>query len=581
MERNRKVKKFSKNAFLIRRHFFCLYRILVRLRHIRKSGWIQMMEKKISNYLSRITPFGFSGSVLVAHGNEILHSAGYGLANREKQIHNDPSTYHDIGSITKQFTAAGILKLEMEGKLSTDDTIELFLDEVTTDKKVITLHQLLTHTSGIRDGEFDDYDLVTKDEALSRILAAPLQEAGHFIYSNDGYTLLAAIIENVSGENYETYIHRTLFLPANMHNTGYTIPSFKKERIAIGYFNEQDCGIPTEKNYPYWNLIGNGGMLSTTSDLFNWHCALNEDHILSKQAKQKLFTPCLRDYAYGWKVYTSPFGKIIEHGGASSYGTSAIFRRLIDREMVIIVLTNQFSESNNQMAKIVTDKLSKLLVGEEVCQPPLISICEEQSFGAFTEETYQYQLSTGGHFTLSKKEGKLLLSTFDQDCIQLCIGNDEQKEYLNHITDLSSAITNDILKDNFQPLKLRMEDHQVYTQRKPIIASYLKKVGKLKSLQHMGSQPSSIFPETFEVRFHLCGEEMDVYLLYFWKNDQIHFLGFSGPLGPMKIEFKRTEEEYIGYSIEYESTVTFSLSEEGAEQLMFHQPLISAKRIRN
>jgi CubicO group peptidase (beta-lactamase class C family) len=539
---------------------------------------MDLMEQKISDYLRRITPFGFTGSVLIARGNEIIHSEGYGFADRKEQICNHPSTYHDIGSITKQFTAACILKLEMDGKLTTEDTLQIHLGEVPIDKRNITLHQLLTHTSGIRDSGSDDYDLVSSEQALNRILSTPLGQVGEFSYSNDGYSLLAAIIESISGQTYEEYLNQTLFIPADMFETGYTISTFQKGRIAKGYFNDQDCGIPTEKNYPYWNLIGNGGMLSTTLDLFKWHCSLNGDQILSKVAKQKLFTPVLRDYAYGWKVYSSPYGKIIEHGGASSYGTSAIFRRFIDSDMVIIVLSNQFSENNNQMAKIVTDKLSKLLFGEDVNHPPAISLYE-QSNDVFN---YQYELPTGGRFTLSVKEGKLFLSTLDQECIQLFIGNEEQKKYIDHITNLSIGITNDILEGNYQSLKLHMESNQVYLQRKALIKNYLGDGGKFNNLRHIGSLPSSIIPDTFEVRFQLSGVEMDLYLLFFWKNNQIHFLGFSGPLGPIKLECRKAGESYIGYSIEYESTVVFSLSqEEGMDHFIFHHPYTNARRIKS
>lgn len=536
---------------------------------------LPLIEEKISDYLSGITPFGFTGTVLIASGEKIIHSAGYGLANRSNKIENTTFTYHDIGSVTKQFTAAGILKLEMEGKLTTEATIDLFFEGVPNEKKTITLHQLLTHTSGIHDSSSDDYDLVTKEQALDRIFSSPSYESDQYSYSNDGYTLLAAIIETVSGQSYEDFIYKNLFLPANMQNTGYTLPKFEENKIANGYFIDKDCGKPTEKNYPYWNLIGNGGMLSTSGDLHKWHCALLGDTIISKEAKQKLFTPYLRDYAYGWRVLDTKHGTVHEHGGASSYGTCAHFRRYIEKDLVIIVLCNQFSETSNQMAKIISDKLSKILFGQDVSIPPKV-IGEKNQHASIKAGSFLYQLNTGGHFTMNAKDSKMTLETFDQDAIQLFIGLGEETDVR---TTLSLEITKDIINSDYLSLETNMEDQQVFQGRKSFIGKYLSSKENFKSLKLSGSLPSTIFPETYEVRILLSFEEEDVTLLFFWKNDKVHFLGFSGGIGPISIECIQYNDTYICYSIEYESTVTFTISNDEFNHINFISTAHSAKRV--
>jgi CubicO group peptidase (beta-lactamase class C family) len=537
---------------------------------------LPFIEEKISDYLTRITPFGFTGTVLIASGEKIIHSAGYGLANRNKQIENTIFTYHDIGSLTKQFTAAGILKLEMEGKLTTEDTINLYFEGVPDEKKSITLHQLLTHTSGIHDSSSDDYEKVKKDQAIDRILSSPSYECNQFSYSNDGYTLLAAIIETVSGQSYEEFINKNLFLPANMQDTGYSLPKFEDDKIANGYVNDEDCGKPTEKDYPYWNLIGNGGMLSTTEDLYKWHRILLGEIVLSKVAKQKLFTPFLRDYAYGWRVIDTTQGTVHEHGGASSYGTCAHFSRYVEKDVVVIVLCNQFSGISNQMAKVVSDKLSKILFGQNVSIPPKVMAGKNQN-PSIKSGSYLYQVNTGGHFTIKAKDDSMTLETIDQDAIQLFLGLVEETDV---ITKSSLEITKDIMNGDYLSLETNMENQQVFLGRRTFIENYLSNKTNFKSLKSMGSLPSTIIPETIEVRILLSFEEEDVTLLFFWKNDQIHFLGFSGGMGPIRIECTQNKDTYICYSIEYESAVTFKFSDDEFNKINFISSDQSANRVK-
>jgi CubicO group peptidase (beta-lactamase class C family) len=523
-----------------------------------------LIKEGISEYLRRITPFGFTGTVLVGSGDEIIHSGGYGLANRNKQIENTPETYHDIGSLTKQFTAAGILRLEMEGKLTTEDSLDLFFEDLPPDKKTITLHHLLTHTSGIHDGEWDDYDVITKEQALARIFDTPTNERENFLYSNDGYTLLAAIIEKVTGQGYEEYLFHHLFKPAKMANTGYTIPRFIENQIANGYVNELDCGNPLEKNYPYWNLMGNGGMLSTADDLFKWHCALQGEQILSNTAKKKLLTPYLRDYAYGWKVHHSPEGMVMEHGGASSYGTCAFFRRFIDRNIVIIVLCNQFRDGGNQLASLVANKLGKLIFGQDVNIPPSLTSTNKSEKVAhpFVEgNSYRYQLPTEGIFELCSKGTRLVLTTEAQDCLDLFFGMDEHQECNKKITNLSREIWEEIMVGKYHLLESYIENPQVVTERKTKINSFLSSSNVTQGMEHIGTIPSTIFPGTFEVRYRLNFEGgSQTNLLFFWKNDRIHYLGFIGQIAPTKIECIKNKETYIGHSIEHETTITLQIN---------------------
>jgi len=167
----------------------------------------------IDNYLERLSGFGYSGTVLVAVDGKVILRKGYGFADREKRIANRPGTLFDMGSLAKNFTAAAILRLETDGKLRVEDPISKFLQDVPEDKRSITVHQLLTHTAGVTGPEHG-YQVISKKDAIHGILATPLQfqPGSKWAYSNAGFVLLAAVIESASGESYQEYMIRNIFV---------------------------------------------------------------------------------------------------------------------------------------------------------------------------------------------------------------------------------------------------------------------------------------------------------------------------------------------------------------------------------
>ena len=151
-------------------------------------------KRNLSDYLNRASAYGFSGQVLIAENGKILLNQAFGYADKESRIANTPHTAFNIASFTKQFTATAILRLETDGKLKTSDAIDKYLVNVPADKSNITIHQLLTHTSGLSRGS-DGKKNTTRDETVAQILKQTLSaKAGErFIYSNSGYHLLAAL----------------------------------------------------------------------------------------------------------------------------------------------------------------------------------------------------------------------------------------------------------------------------------------------------------------------------------------------------------------------------------------------------
>jgi CubicO group peptidase (beta-lactamase class C family) len=296
-------------------------------------------DDSIGGFLGDAVPDGAGLTALAARGGRLVYCDGFGMADRHAGIRAGRDTVYDIGSITKQFTAAAVLKLEMTGALTTADPLSRFVDGMPEDKRDITLHQLLTHTAGLVDSLGDDYDVLSRDDMLTAAASTALRSTPGtgYSYSNLGYSVLAAIVEQVSGVGYEKFLSANLFAPAGMTRTGYVLPRWDPADVAVEYDGTGAArGRPNEHPWdadgPYWNLRGNGGILSTAPDMFRWHLALDGHDVLSEEARRKLFTPYVREddgdsyYAYGWVILTADGHEIAWHNGGNGYSYAEIAR---------------------------------------------------------------------------------------------------------------------------------------------------------------------------------------------------------------------------------------------------------------
>ncbi|MCK8481511.1 serine hydrolase domain-containing protein [Psychroserpens algicola] len=312
---------------------------------------------------------GFSGVILVAQNDSIIFNKAYGKKNSQENGLNDINTVFDICSITKQFTAAGILKLSMQNKVAVNDKISKYFEGVPDDKKNITIHQLLTHSSGLTDGIGDDYDAITEEKFLKKVfrskLISPVGE--QFNYSNMGYSLLGLIIEKVSGMDYETYLNETIFKPSKMYHTGYVIPDWKTNEVANGFLDGTEAKKPNEENWsekgPYLNLKGNGGLLTRASDLLLWSQAIQDQTVLDEVTTDKYLYPHFEfndlytHYGYGWGIENNDSeNKLVVHGGASNLFASDLWI-YPNKGITIIILSNTQEEYVYSIARRFSDFL--------------------------------------------------------------------------------------------------------------------------------------------------------------------------------------------------------------------------------
>ncbi len=275
---------------------------------------------------------GFAGSVLVARDGEVLHLAGYGLADREAGVAFRPETVSTIGSITKQFTGAAILKLQEQGRLRVDDPVGRFFPEAPTDKAGITIHQLLTHTAGLPPALGSDEEYIDRDSYLEAVWRTELRDpAGErHDYSNTGYSVLAAIVELSSDTSYEGFLRREFFDPLGMSATGYRLADWSEAHLAAGYRDGRRFGRVTDKQTNEdgfsWHLVGNGGIHSTVEDMARWVRALRSGEVLEAESLDALFGEHVDEgygdsfYGYGWVTFHLPNGeRMIGHNGGNGF----------------------------------------------------------------------------------------------------------------------------------------------------------------------------------------------------------------------------------------------------------------------
>src|ERR671910_1801667 len=310
-------------------------------------------DPSVEKFLDDTLPNGASGTVVAARDGSLAHCRGFGLADRDAKVAARCDTVYDTMSMTKQFTAAAILKLEMMGKLSVSDPISKFVGPVPDDKRAITVHHLLTHTAGLTEQLGGDYEALSRKDMLDGALESELRSAPgtEYYYSNLGYSILAAIVEKASGTSYERFLASHLFEPAGMRHTGYVLPEWQPEQVAV---EDDDNGEPKGRPFdhpwaedgPYWNLRGNGGMLSTAHDMSRWHVALGGEEILSKSAKEKMFKPHVLEeeggdsyYAYGWVVSPADEGQILWHDGGNGW-SFGVMARFPDQDTMVFWVSN-------------------------------------------------------------------------------------------------------------------------------------------------------------------------------------------------------------------------------------------------
>jgi CubicO group peptidase (beta-lactamase class C family) len=343
--------------------------------------------QRIDAYLTKLSAENnFSGGLLIIRNGEKIFSKGYGWADKDKKIPFSPSTLASMGSITKAFTAAAILKLAEQNKLSVTDSLKKFFPSIPADKANITIHQLLTHSSGFHEflkEDGGDYEKIDTEHFLERAFSEPLafKPGEKAVYTNVGMSLLAIIIEQVSGLDYETYLRKNLFEPIGIQKIGYHYPVSNDDTIAVGYQNGKAWGTHAQHfnqagGGPYWNLKGNGGLEISLNEMYLWTDAITNHTILSDSTTQTMFTPQIQEEGYGgesWFGYGCNISKsrrntkMIDNGGSNGIYFARLIR-LPEEGLIFYMVTNESSVNTNMVLPNVTQLYFKGAITQDAMQ---------------------------------------------------------------------------------------------------------------------------------------------------------------------------------------------------------------------
>lgn len=333
----------------------------------------------------------FNGSVLVAENGNVIFEKSYGIADEQTNRKLNDSTIFELASVSKQFTAMGIVQLVKEGKLSYEDDITKYIPEL-NDYKVITIKNLLNHTGGLpdymelADKNWDKSKIATNDDILklfNQVKPKKLFEPNEkWDYSNTGYLILATIIERVSGQKFGQYLHEKIFKPLDMKNTFVYRRRFEFKEIqnyANGYIYSDSLQkkiLPDEMGKDFYvvfldGLVGDGMVNSNPKDLLKWVRALYGNNLINDQDRNLIFSSTMTkdssqtDYGFGWMIdSTKTYGKIASHSGGWA-GYISYIERNLDNDKTIIILQNN-SLSNTE---IPIKNTRRILYSQEVEKP--------------------------------------------------------------------------------------------------------------------------------------------------------------------------------------------------------------------
>ena len=539
-----------------------------------------IVEKSLPNiislddYLERLTPFGFSGTVLVVQNDQIILNKGYGYSNYQSKQLNGPETIFPLQSITKTFTATGVLKLQMLGKLNIQDSIYQYL-EVPADKRNITIAQLLSHSSGIVTGTEDYYRPEDKHSLVAKVLSEPLLFAPgtDIAYSNIGYGLLAVIIEKTSGLHYEEFLKTYFFDKLQMESTGHVGLIRDKRIFALQYKDKFTDSSPSQKKEEDWNFTGSGNLMTTTSDLYKWAMAIKHNSILSEELSQQMFSSQSRYDRKGWFIGDSDYGKLIEHDGGSSKGSAANFRWYQNKDTFVIVFCNNNGE-NMLFSNNLVDKIDQIVFGgaDKVKFAPRLTKVPKVSKDVYTT----YYFNPTDSLTIQLNNKRYSLRVYGNSAINSLLGNENLKS-MDELSAKAIEVLNFVIRDNDSVnYKKYMNDSS-----KARFFNYIRqmsqgdrKFGQFKKFEIEATTEDWIIPNGFGMSFiKLIFENGEKRFRFHWTSKGILALGGSGIPTPNEIDvFPQLENRMIGFHIASEKTieVTYKYDAEGVSSVVLN-----------
>lgn len=325
--------------------FFALVPLLISLPR-------QDARSKYEIYLDHFAEnHGFSGIALMAKDGIVQWQKAYGYVDEAQTQRPDLDTPFRVGSITKQFTALRILQLAEEKLLDLQGSIKQYLPNLPTAWSGITVHHLLTHSSGIvnttaifdEKGSHHSFDSTEELVAFAKAQPLEFEPGSKYNYSNTGYVLLGTIIEHLTQKSFEQNLFDHILQPIGMTNTGVRRNEIQRPAIAVGLYHGGQGLVPAKSIVSYSVIASAGGLYTSAADLIKWDQALYSGELLAQANIEKMFTPYQNDYGYGWKVLPKTIAsrrfQLFRHDGMID-GYYAHIGRIPAEKLVVVILSN-------------------------------------------------------------------------------------------------------------------------------------------------------------------------------------------------------------------------------------------------
>ncbi len=373
------------------------------------------IKEKINDYMEALEKHeNFHGSVLVAKDGKLLLNEAYGFSDFKQNTINKSKTRFAIGSLTKQFAAVGILKLSEEGLVNLDDFLVEYMPDFPHSDK-ITIHNLLTHTSGLKNYTdlpgFLEVDEKNKDPMkmidLIRDIELGFEPGEKFEYSNTNYLALGMVIEKASGKSFEDYLGK-IFLELDMKDTGMIYGKKQGMNDAtpyVGYLEVKEIDDDGVLSQAY----AAGSMYSTVEDLYKWDRAINSGKILKGETKKEMFKEHIsisekESYGYGWMINNKDIGREIYHGG-NTQGFTSYMGRLEEQDISIIILTNVGLYNTNALK----EDIISIMFEEDYENPQKLEPIEIEDKELYNIYSGKYEFIEGLELNIIEKENKLYI----------------------------------------------------------------------------------------------------------------------------------------------------------------------------
>jgi CubicO group peptidase (beta-lactamase class C family) len=331
------------------------------------------MTQQLDDFLTALNENGvvpFNGSVLVARGDEILLSKGYGMADAENRTPNTPQTRFPIGHMTQIFTGVAILQLQDQGQLTVDDPICQYLDTCPAAWETVTIHHLLSHSSGIADYLYEGGPLSegsTPEQLVGRVIDLPLafEPGSQFGFSSTDFVILGLILERVAGQPYLAYLQGHIFEPLEMVDTG---ADAGDGEMAVGYIASSIKARDVDVSW----FFATGSLYSTIEDVYRFNRALQTGQLLSQAARDRLFAPYFSPWSArgdwhsfyanmgeglfeGRRVWHNPAGGPTGNSLVAGFQTDVIYYP--DDELMVVILENLDGATPFTTAGAIADRV--------------------------------------------------------------------------------------------------------------------------------------------------------------------------------------------------------------------------------